>query len=88
MVVTRGCNQNAVTLASIIFKNTVVAGQSWLQIIEQTRGQIKEGLLQLLGSEEKWRVKAASLCMAAVASIEIPELLWDNFLELIAQTAI
>jgi hypothetical protein len=29
-------------------------------------------------------VKAASLCVAAVASIEIPELLWDNFLELIA----
>lgn len=38
----------------------------------------------MLGSEEKWRVKAASLCVAAVASIEIPELLWDNFLELIA----
>lgn len=74
MVVTTSAEPSAVQMASMVFKNALIRDNSsnWMQIDEQTREQIKQGLLSLLGMEDRQKVKAGSICVASVASIELP----------------
>ena len=51
------------------------------------RGFIKEALLQILNSECRESLKNASICLAIIAAIEVPDGQWDQFLKLMADNA-
>lgn len=82
MVVTHSQSADAGSVASVVFKNSILRGneQRWLAITAETRDQIKFALLQLLAHEDKNRVKASSICLSAVAAIEVSRGMWDQFL--------
>lgn len=75
-------------MSSIIFKNTILNTTNddtqrniWFNIEEVTRKQIKEGLLALLGSGQDLQIKNAGLCLAVIASVELPQNQWPEFLQ-------
>lgn len=45
----------------------------WFTLDPNLRAQIKEGLLGLLGQQEEPQIKNASLCLASIAYVEIPQ---------------
>ena len=52
----------------------------WYKVDETTRGHIKEALFTMLQSENKDTLKNASICLAIIAAIEVPDGLWNDFL--------
>ncbi len=71
-------------MASIVFKNIVSKTRDentqvwlWLTLDPTLRQQIKEGLLGQLGSQSEAYIKNASLCLASIAHIELPQGQWD-----------
>ena len=89
MVVTHSQSADAGSGASVVFKNSILRGneQRWLAITAETRDQIKYALLQLLAHEDKNRVKASSICLSAIAAIEVSRGMWDQFLQILQQNA-
>jgi len=83
-------------MASIVFKNTLLDWQIkkqpnemniWFLASEELRGQIKEAMLNELGSEDDDRIKHASLILAMIGRVEIPLNLWDEFLQVMKTNA-
>ena len=62
MVISHSQNVAALTMSSLIFKNSVISegGLVWFSVDEKVRPQIKEGLLSLLADNDKSKVKASS----------------------------
>ena len=89
MVISHSQNVAALTMSSLIFKNSVISegGLVWFSVDEKVRPQIKEGLLSLLADNDKSKVKASSYVIASVASVEVPKNLWDDFLPMMTQAA-
>lgn len=81
MVVTNSLDAVVTQMASLSFKNFIInSSQTWSQVDEPTRAMIKQALMGLLGFEDVSKVKAGSLCVAAVAFIENRSGLWQDFL--------
>lgn len=51
------------------------------------RGFIKDALLQMLQSENRDTLKNASICLGIIAAIEVPDGLWDQFVDTMASNS-
>ena len=51
------------------------------------RDQIKDALLSLLADDNPTVVKDAGVCLAIIATVELPVGLWENFLIMMAENA-
>jgi hypothetical protein len=51
------------------------------------RGFIKDALLQMLDSPERATLKNASICLAIIAAVEVPDGLWDHFLQTMSENS-
>ena len=54
---------------------------------EDMRGFIKEALFNLLQSQDRDTLKNASIALAIIAAIEVPDGLWDHFLNTMAENS-
>uniref|UniRef100_A0AC35UBM6 Importin N-terminal domain-containing protein n=1 Tax=Rhabditophanes sp. KR3021 TaxID=114890 RepID=A0AC35UBM6_9BILA len=57
----------------------------WLQLENNTRIEVRNNVLQTIGTEP-FRPSAASICIAAIAGIEIPNKLWENGIESLCES--
>lgn len=78
----------------MLFKNTLVnttqeegGNGVWYGLSEETRGFIKEALFGMLASEDRGTLKNASICLAIIAAIEVPDGLWDDFLQVMQENS-
>jgi len=79
-------------MASILFKNAVLNNTKdelleglWFTVSERDRNEIKEAILFNLDNEDKDVRRGAGFCVAAIASLEIPQGQWLNIIEVLAQ---
>jgi hypothetical protein len=59
----------------------------WFSIPEEMRGHIKDALLQLLPSHNSNTLKNASICLAIIGALEVPDGLWDQFLTMMQENS-
>ena len=91
--------QDGRQVAAILFKNSLYMGtlegdttnfkkSVWFQIDETTRIQIKDALLTTLGTQgevDKRLMKDTSVCISAIAGLEIPMGQWSDFIQTMAE---
>lgn len=82
--------ESARQLAGLLLKNALVAkdeqtklnkAQRWLNLNENTRQQIRGMLLQILASSSKSVRSTASMVIAKIAAVEIPENMWGDLVD-------
>ncbi|KAJ1646176.1 karyopherin Kap95 [Coemansia asiatica] len=80
--------------AGIALKNTLTAkddirqeqhAQRWLQLDDNVRGQIKQGTLITLSSENRQVTTAAAQAIAAITAIELPQNQWLDVISTLLQ---
>ncbi|KAJ2156840.1 karyopherin Kap95 [Coemansia sp. RSA 552] len=80
--------------AGIALKNALTAkddsrqmqcSQRWLQVDESTRGQVKQGVLATLGSENRQATTAAAQAIAAITGTELPQGQWQDVITTLLQ---
>ena len=87
-----GKEENGVVqLACTVFKNYILSNkgetQAWTQIDAQTRKHAKDAFFKLISSPNQIKTRSACICIAAIASAELPLGLWDEFVEIITNCA-
>ena len=85
---------NSRTTAALLFKNTLINATQqegcdgiWYRVEDQLRGFIKDALLTMLQSEQRSTLKDASICLGIIAAIEVPDGMWDHFLQTMADNS-
>jgi hypothetical protein len=80
MVIMHSTNSQNVFMGAIVFKNATVPASNgnWLGVPAEIREQIKTSLFSQLTNLDK--VKALSICIGAIAAVEVLQGLWDNFI--------
>ncbi|KAJ2841809.1 karyopherin Kap95, partial [Coemansia brasiliensis] len=82
------------TAAGIALKNALTAkdeslqeqhSQRWLQVDEGVRGQVKQGAMVTLGSENRQATTAAAQAIAAITATELPQGQWLDVITLLLQ---
>ncbi|KAI9476884.1 karyopherin Kap95 [Coemansia sp. RSA 989] len=82
------------TAAGIALKNALTAkdeslqeqhSQRWLQVDESVRGQVKQGAMVTLGSENRQATTAAAQAIAAITATELPQGQWLDVITLLLQ---
>ena len=48
---------------------------------------MKNFLMNVLAEGDKIAMKAASICVASIAAVEVPDNMWDGFLEAFSKSA-
>ena len=59
----------------------------WFTLDQTIRGQIKDAFMARLGCANKKDVKNASICLAIIAAVEVPQGKWPEFLSLMAENS-
>lgn len=82
--------ENVRHLAGVLFKNTVLNKTRderfdglWLKLSEDEKDQLKQSLLEALGSDELGVIRAAASCISAVCTFEFPRERWLNVIDLL-----
>lgn len=81
-----------------MFKNEIIPNDAsgtdqvctelWLNLGEETRFHIREAFGNILGnSQDVNQLKIASMCIAIVARVELPEGGWPDFMETMSKCA-
>ena len=87
-------HEDARQLAGILFKNTVANSTKdeewedlWFKMNQEQRDNLKDGLLEALGSNKDNIVRAAASCIAAVCVLEFPKNQWLDLLNTLCNNA-